>query len=104
MVVSQQLGSEPHSPLFCGPASISHRHLVYKTPGRGLTFQTGPGGEEDELHSALQAETTSVRETSFPGKADPADTLTSSWDQLRHTGPEAAPTGSTLPAPCVLLM
>lgn len=45
-MLSQQLGLELHSPLFCEPASTSHHHLVCRTPRRGLTFQTGPGGEE----------------------------------------------------------
>lgn len=44
MKVEEQLRLEFCSPLFCEPASTSHRHLVYKTPRRGLTSQKGPGG------------------------------------------------------------
>lgn len=90
MVVSQQLRLESCSPLFCGPASISHHRLVYKTPRRGLTFQKGPGGEEqDGLHDALQAATASPRETSFPRQCQPCShphVLTRPAQPRRQTG------------------
>lgn len=104
MVVSQQLRLESCSPPFCGQASISHHHLVYKTPRKGLTSQTGPGGEEqDGLHGAVQAATASPRQTLLCPAAPALQTPSCPHESGSRSSKQAAPLGSALPPHLVLV-
>lgn len=91
MKVEEQLRLEFCSPLFCEPASTSHRHLVYKTPRRGLTSQKGPGGRRTGWVTWCSASSRG------PGEMSLCHYVTVSLCQCqpcRHSCPHGARTGT----------